>query len=101
MIVLGAAPSIPETTSLATSGWLQIENKAGVTGVCKPRLCYKRSADVQYCKGPFMYFNPYITCCYISVNKVITTMVIRPLDDRTYCVRSAFTHLEVKVKVVI
>ena len=25
-------------------------------------------------------------------NKVITTMVIRPLDDRAYCVRSAFTH---------
>ena len=30
---------------------------------------------------------------YIKENKVITTMVIRPLDDRTYCVRSAFTHL--------
>ena len=26
-------------------------------------------------------------------NKVITTRVIRPLDDRTYCVREAFTHL--------
>ena len=25
--------------------------------------------------------------------KVITTMVIGPLDDRTYCARSAFTHL--------
>ena len=28
-----------------------------------------------------------------KINKVITTMVIRPLDDRTYCVQSAFTHL--------
>ena len=26
-------------------------------------------------------------------NKVITTMVIRPLDDRIYCVWSVFTHL--------
>ena len=26
-------------------------------------------------------------------NKVITTMVIGPLDDHTYCVRSTFTHL--------
>ena len=26
-------------------------------------------------------------------NKVVTTMVIWPLDDRTYCVRSAFSHL--------
>ena len=29
----------------------------------------------------------------LFINKVITTMVIRPLDDRTYCARSAFTHL--------
>ena len=28
-----------------------------------------------------------------SINKVITTTVTRPLDDRTYCARSAFTHL--------
>ena len=28
-----------------------------------------------------------------SVDKIITVMVIRPLDDRTYCARSAFTHL--------
>ena len=27
-------------------------------------------------------------------NKVITAMVIRPPDDRTYCVRCAFTHLD-------
>ena len=26
-------------------------------------------------------------------NKVITTMVIGPLDDQTYCARSASTHL--------
>ena len=28
-----------------------------------------------------------------SRNKVITTMVIRPLDDRTCCVRSVFINL--------
>ena len=28
-----------------------------------------------------------------KVYKVITTMLIRPLDDRTCCARSAFTHL--------
>ena len=28
-----------------------------------------------------------------NTDKVITTMVIRPHDDRTYCARSAFTHL--------
>ena len=26
-------------------------------------------------------------------NKVIATMVIMSLDDRTYCARSAFSHL--------
>ena len=30
---------------------------------------------------------------YKQINKVIITMPIRPLDDRAYCVRSAFTHL--------
>ena len=29
----------------------------------------------------------------IHFNKVITTMVTGPLDDRTYCARSVFTHL--------
>ena len=28
-----------------------------------------------------------------SFNKVITVMVIKPLDDRTHCARSAFTGL--------
>ena len=32
--------------------------------------------------------------CSHHVNKVTTTMVIRPLDDRTYCIRYAFTHFE-------
>ena len=27
-------------------------------------------------------------------SSVITTVAIRPFDDRTYCARSAFTHLE-------
>ena len=34
------------------------------------------------------------------INEVITTMVIRPLDDRTYCARSAFTHLRLWWKAV-
>ena len=35
-----------------------------------------------------------------SENKVIATTVIRPLDDHTYCARSAFTHFGVLVKTV-
>ena len=29
----------------------------------------------------------------IQKNKVLTTMVIEPLEDHAYCARSAFTHL--------
>ena len=32
--------------------------------------------------------------------KVITTMVIRSLDDRAYCDQSAFTHLGLHAKAV-
>ena len=37
-------------------------------------------------------FDPinFIVEASVTVDKVITTMVIRPLDDRTYCPRSAF-----------
>ena len=30
---------------------------------------------------------------YENNNKIITTMVIRPLDDHTYCAQSVLTHL--------
>ena len=33
-------------------------------------------------------------------NNVITAMVIRPLDDHTYCARSAFNHLGALAKAV-
>ena len=33
-------------------------------------------------------------------NKGITTMAIGPLDDHTYCARSAFTHLGALAKAV-
>ena len=35
------------------------------------------------------------------LNKVITTTVIRPLDDRTHCARSAFTPFEALTKATI
>ena len=31
-------------------------------------------------------------------NKMVTTIMIRPLDDRTYCARSAFTHMRLSRK---
>ena len=35
-----------------------------------------------------------VTCrVYSLLDKVITTLVIRPLNDHTYCTRSAYTHL--------
>ena len=37
---------------------------------------------------------PIHTITIVCLNKVITTMMIGPLDDHTYCTRSAFTHLE-------
>ena len=41
--------------------------------------------------------NPYYCC---NRNKVIITMVIKPLDDPTYCTRSAFTQLGVWRKLI-
>ena len=70
-------------------------------GMC----CSWQSADVFYS----MCFFDIFVCSYClritqltpkrfrrpgyGKNKIITTMVIRPLADRTYCVRSAFPHL--------
>ena len=39
-------------------------------------------------------------CLVSKANKVITIMVIKPLDDCTYCARSAFTQLGALVKAV-
>ena len=40
----------------------------------------------------------FLTRLRMNFNKVITTMVIRPPDDRTYCGRSAFTNFGALVK---
>ena len=45
-------------------------------------IAYYRRRCVSHC-----------TTNLFKLNNVITTMVIMSLDDRTYCVRSAFTHL--------
>ena len=53
-------------------------------------VCNKIGYDVTtYCRSAAYWVRILATDAY----KVITTMVIGPLDDRTYCARSAFTHL--------
>ena len=39
-------------------------------------------------------------CLSARLHTVITTLVIRSLDDRTHCVRSVFTHLGLLAKAV-
>ena len=45
------------------------------------------------CVPQCQFYNWKLLCILCIKDKIITTMVIGPLDDHIYCVRSAFTHL--------
>ena len=70
------------------SFWGHLELGMGSDGVSLPNCWHKNGP--QYVKPMSEVLNTTPTTIF---NKVINTMVIGPLDDRTYCARSALIRL--------